>query len=86
MSRSRQRKCSIKKGALKNFVKFIGKQMCQSLFFDKVAGLGLKKEKILRTPILKNICHQLLPTFTIAMKVRKKNTIFLTIITRFLEH
>ena len=29
-----------KKGALKNFAKFTGKRLCQSLFFDKVAGLG----------------------------------------------
>ena len=28
-----------KKGALKIFSKFIGKHLCQSLFFDKVAGL-----------------------------------------------
>ena len=26
-------------GALRNFVKFTGKQLCQSLFLDKVAGL-----------------------------------------------
>ena len=28
-----------KKGVLKNFAKFTGKQLCQSLFFNKVAGL-----------------------------------------------
>ena len=28
-----------KKGALKNFTKFTGKHLCQSLFFNKVAGL-----------------------------------------------
>ena len=28
-----------KKGALKNFVKFTGKHLCQSLSFNKVAGL-----------------------------------------------
>ena len=28
-----------KKGTLKNFVKFTGKHLCQSLFFNKVAGL-----------------------------------------------
>ena len=32
-------RCSIKKGILKNFAKFIGKHLCQSLFFNKVAGL-----------------------------------------------
>ena len=30
-----------KKGALKNFTKFAGKHLCQSLFFNKVAGLRL---------------------------------------------
>ena len=29
----------MKKGALRNFTKFIGKQLCQSLFFKKVAVL-----------------------------------------------
>ena len=31
--------CSVKKGALKNFPKFTGKHLFQSLFFKKVAGL-----------------------------------------------
>ena len=29
------------KGVLKNFAKCTGKHLCQSLFFNKVAGLGL---------------------------------------------
>ena len=28
-----------KKGVLKNYVEFTGKHLCQSLFFNKVAGL-----------------------------------------------
>ena len=28
----------LKKGVLRNFTKFTGKQLCQSLFFNKVAG------------------------------------------------
>ena len=28
-----------RKGVLRNFAKFIGKHLCQSFFFDKVAGL-----------------------------------------------
>ena len=28
-----------KKGVLKNFAKFTGKHLCQSLFFNKVAGI-----------------------------------------------
>ena len=37
-----------KKGVLRNFAKFTGKHLCQSLFFNKVAGLA----KFLRTPFL----------------------------------
>ena len=33
------RRCSVKKGVLKNAAKFTGKHLCQSLFFNKVAGL-----------------------------------------------
>ena len=36
----------MKKGVLRNFTKFTGKHVCQSLFFNKVAGLGLKKETL----------------------------------------
>ena len=31
-----------KKGALGNFIKFTGKHLCQSLFFNKVAALSLQ--------------------------------------------
>ena len=30
------------KGVLRNFTKFKGKHLCQSLFFNKVAGQGLQ--------------------------------------------
>ena len=33
-------RCSVKKVFFKKFVKFTGKHLCQSLFFNKVAGLG----------------------------------------------
>ena len=32
-------RCSVKKGVLTNFVKFTGKHLYQSLFFNKTAGL-----------------------------------------------
>ena len=38
-----------KKGVLRNFTKFTGKHLCQSLFFNKVAGLAynfIKKETL----------------------------------------
>ena len=39
--RSSHRRCSVKKGVLRNFAKFTGKHLCQSLFFNKVASLRL---------------------------------------------
>ena len=33
--RSSHRRCSVKNGVLKNFVKFAGKYLCQGLFFNK---------------------------------------------------
>ena len=38
-SRSSRPGVLCKKGALRNFSKFTGKHLCQSLFFNKVAGL-----------------------------------------------
>ena len=45
--RSSHRRCSVRKSVLRNFTKFTGKHMCQSLFFNKVAGLRL----FYRTPL-----------------------------------
>ena len=62
-SRSCHRRCSVRKGALRNFTKFTGKQQCQSLFFNRVAGLKpatlpatlpVNLATFLRTPFLKN--------------------------------
>ena len=36
--RNSHRTCSTKKGVLKNFTKFTGKHLCQSLFFNKILG------------------------------------------------
>ena len=35
-------RCYLKKGVFKNFAKLTGKHLCQSLFFNKVEGLGLQ--------------------------------------------
>ena len=66
------------KGVLRNFTKFAGKYMCQSLFFSKVADLRpatlLKKRlrhrcfpvsfvKFLRTPFVQNTSERLLLEF-----------------------
>ena len=68
-------RCFVEKGVLRNFTKFTGKHLCQSLFFNKVAGLRratlLKKRlwhrcfpvnfvKFLRTPFLQNTSGRLL--------------------------
>ena len=39
MSRSSRLEVFCRKGGLGNFAKFTGKDLCQSLFFNKVAGL-----------------------------------------------
>ena len=38
---SSHQRCSIKKGVLRNFAKFTGKHLCQSLFFNEVAGQAI---------------------------------------------
>ena len=73
--RSSHRRCSVKKDVFRNFTKFTGKHLRQSLFFNKVAGLSpttlLKKRlwhrffpvnfvKFLRTAFLQNGSGQLL--------------------------
>ena len=75
-SSSSHRRCSIRNGVLRNFVKFTGKLLCQGLFSNKVAGLRpatlLKKwlwhrcfpvnfAKFLKTPFLQNTSGRLLP-------------------------
>ena len=35
--KSSHRRCSVRKGVLRNFAKFTGKHLCQSLFFHEVA-------------------------------------------------
>ena len=49
--RSSHQRCSVKKGALRNFAKFPGKYLCRSLFLNKVAGAAcnfIKKETLAR--------------------------------------
>ena len=74
INRSSHRRYSIRKGVLRNFGKFTGKHLCQSLFVNKVVGRPatlLKKRlwhrcfpmnfaKFLRTPFLQNTSGRLL--------------------------
>ena len=72
--RSSHRRCSVRKSVLRNFAKFTGKRLFQSLFFNKVAGLKpvtllknrpwhrcfpVKFAKFLRTLILRNTSRRL---------------------------
>ena len=43
--RSSHQKCSMKKGIPRNFTKFTGKRLCQSLFLNKVVGLSCRPIK-----------------------------------------
>ena len=53
--KSSHQRCSVKKGVLRNFAKYTGKHLCQSLLFNKVAGLR-------PAPSLKKIlCHRCFP-------------------------
>ena len=75
--------CSVRKCVLRNFAKFTGKHICQSLFFNKVAGLRpatlLKKRlwyrffplnfaKFLKIPFLQNTSSRLLSLQTLRLK------------------
>ena len=56
-NRSSRPEVFCKKGVLRNFRKFTGKHLCQSLFFNNVAGLRhrcflVNFPKFLRTPLL----------------------------------
>ena len=45
--RNSHRRCSVKKGILRNSTKFTGKPLCHRLFFNKVAGLQASKKRCL---------------------------------------
>ena len=58
-------------GVLRNFAKFTGKQLCQSLFFNKVAGLW---PATLLTPSTR-LCIRLSTPSTPATLFKKKKTL-----------
>ena len=65
--RSSHQRSSIKKGVLRNFTKFTGKDLCQSLFFNKVAGLWDA------TLVKKRLWHRYFPVNFVKFS---KNTFF----------
>ena len=63
--RSSDRRCSVKKGVLKNFTNFTGKHLCWSQFLTTLqvfrpAALLKDILTLMLTHILKNICKRLL--------------------------
>ena len=50
---SSHRRCSVTKGVLRNFARFTGKPLCQSLFYNKV--VDLRPETLLKM-ILRHRC------------------------------
>ena len=54
-TRSSHQRCSIKNSVLRNFTKFTGKHLRQSLFFNKVVGLRLA------TLLKKRLWHRCFP-------------------------
>ena len=63
--RNSHRRCSVTKDVLRNFAKFTEKCLCQSLFFNKVAGLrsAILSKKRLRpvTLLKKRLCRRYFP-------------------------
>ena len=65
--RSSHRRCSVKKGAFRNFAKLTGKDLWQNLFFNKVAGLWpitLQKKETLAQAFLCEFCEISKNTFS----------------------
>ena len=78
--RSSRRRCSVKKGVLKNFTKYTGKHLCQSLFFNKKNPVNFVKflrthftEHLWTTASLHNISYSkhLLIVFILSKHNRK---------------
>ena len=55
--RSSRQSCSVNKDVLKNFAKFTGKHLRQSIIFDKVAGLQLYLKKTLAQLLSCEFCE-----------------------------
>ena len=63
-SRSSHQWCSLKKGVLKNFAKFTGKHLCQSLCFNKVEGLNFIEKETLAEVFFCKFCEIFKNTFS----------------------
>ena len=61
--RNSQRRCSMKKVVIKNFAKFTGKHLYQSLFFNKVVGLRPIEKGTLAQVFSSDFCEDFKNTF-----------------------
>ena len=93
MDRSSRPEVFCKKGVLRNFVKFTGKHMCQSLFFNKVAGARnfIKKETLVQmflgTPFLtEHLWWLLLNERLLSLSQVKAHSLFYTTQLQELEY
>ena len=57
INRTNHQKCSIRKAVLENFAKFTGKHRCQSLSFNKVAGLRSQPATLLKKRLWHYSCE-----------------------------
>ena len=64
MFRSSHRRCSVKRGILRNFAKFTGKHLCQSLFFNKVAACNFTQKETLAQVFSCEFCEISKNTFS----------------------
>ena len=67
--RSSHLRCSVRKGFPRNFAKFTGKHLCQSLFFNKVAGL--RPATLLKKRIDTGLFLRILQNFQVQLFYRK---------------
>ena len=74
--RSSDRRCSVRKGVLRNFAKFTGKHLCQSLCFKKLYATLLKKR----------LWHRCFPMCFFTEHLRKAASVPLNIETLLKSH
>ena len=72
--KSSHRWCSVKKGVLRNFARFTGRHLCQSLFFNSWHRcFPVNFAKFLRTPFQQDTSRQLLLSFYKKILTNLKN-------------
>ena len=69
-------RCSVKRGALKNFEKFTGQHLCQGLFCNKVAVLRPLCKRMILPVLLLSIKNQKLLIFQIFLQIYQVISIY----------